>query len=70
MGVTSYMGSQSFLETVRNLEASLDRLFQFARTAEEIEELDAFAKDKITYRSGIALSELVKPSQGWDPLGR
>lgn len=58
---------EKLMNTIRNTAA---RIFEYAETEEEVCRLEQAINHEIMYMAAIAQSERVKPSAGWDPLGR
>ena len=64
------MESSEYEELMRAIKSNAARIFEFARTEEEVCRLEQAIHHEIMYLAAIAQSERVKPPCGWAPLGR
>lgn len=55
------------MEAIRQAAA---RIFEFAKTEEEVCDYEQAINREIMYLAAIAQSERIEPPTGWDPLGR
>lgn len=58
---------EQLMETIRH---TATQIFKLASTENEVCQLEDAINQEVMYLAALAQSELVKPPEGWDPLGR
>lgn len=64
------MDTNEYEELMETIKRAAARIFEFAKTEEEVCRLEQAINHEVMYLAAIAQSERVKPPTGWDPLGR
>ena len=64
------MDMVAYAQRMEAIKQAAARMFELAGTEDEVCQLEQAIGREVMYLAAIALSELVKPPEGWDPFGR